>query len=412
MYLPLANILHHKLRSLLTALGIGVGICMLVTLAGLSRGSLYEIADRWESVDADLIVFPRGWADNATTKSGVGLSQRIAEVLQKEHADIVETAVPVFTWSMKLAGQDHRASGISPENWKMFSGGKKFRDGRIFDPQNRFADFIEKQLLSTNENATGVFDENGEIPASQLSMQGRNGLELVIDSRLAEAGKLKVGDKVNTANHEWTVVGIVPAGVMTRIFLPLRTGQYLFGSGDITKCTVLFVKLKRPMTSGLSVSLAARRLSKSIRQDVVPLDNYRGMLVQKWGAMFEYVDAINLVAMVIAFLFVMTTLYTMVLQRTREIAILKSCGASGVFIVRQVIAESLILAAIGTVMGISMSVAAGWGIQRIKPLLTVEISLKWIGIAVLAATAGALISALYPAWRASRVDMLEALTYE
>ena len=74
-YLPLANILHHPLRSLLSAMGIGIGICMLVTLTGLSRGSLYEIADRWESVDADLIVFPRGWGDSATAKSGVGLKQ-------------------------------------------------------------------------------------------------------------------------------------------------------------------------------------------------------------------------------------------------------------------------------------------------------------------------------------------------
>ena len=45
-YLPLANILHHKLRSVMSALGIGIGICMLVTLSGLARGSLFEITLR------------------------------------------------------------------------------------------------------------------------------------------------------------------------------------------------------------------------------------------------------------------------------------------------------------------------------------------------------------------------------
>jgi putative ABC transport system permease protein len=410
MYLPLANILHHKLRSLLSAAGIGVGICMLVTLAGLSRGSLYEIADRWESVDADLIVFPRGWGDNATAKSGAGLSQNLSGVLQNKHGDIIEKVVPVFTWSMKLAGQDHMATGISPEDWEMLSGGNEFQEGRIFDPKNLFSKYIKKELLTPDEASDDeTFDE---LSAAQLAQPGRSGLELVIDSRLARAGKLAVGDKVTAANHEWTIVGIIPAGVMTRIFLPLRTAQYLFGSGDITKCTLFFIKLKRSMPPGQSIGQIAGRLSKKIRQDVVPLESYRGMLVQKWGVMFTYVDAINTVALVIAFLFVMTTLYTMVLQRTREIAILKSCGASGGFIVRQVISESLILTAIGTAMGIGMSLGAGWAIQKSRPLLTVEISFKWIGIAILAATAGALISAIYPAWSATRVDMVEALSYE
>ena len=71
--LPLANLLHHKLRSVLSALGIGMGICMLVTLSGLSRGSLFEIAERAESVNADLIISPRGWGDNTADKAGSAL---------------------------------------------------------------------------------------------------------------------------------------------------------------------------------------------------------------------------------------------------------------------------------------------------------------------------------------------------
>ena len=112
MNLPLANMLHHKLRSLLSAMGVAIGVCMLVVLTGLSRGSLFEIADRWESVDADLIVFPLGWGDSATARSGVGLSEKLTGVIQREHGDIVQQAAPVFTWPIKLAGQDHMASGI------------------------------------------------------------------------------------------------------------------------------------------------------------------------------------------------------------------------------------------------------------------------------------------------------------
>ena len=49
-HLPLANLMHHKLRSLLSALGIGMGICMLVTLSGLARGSLFEVAEPHDRV--------------------------------------------------------------------------------------------------------------------------------------------------------------------------------------------------------------------------------------------------------------------------------------------------------------------------------------------------------------------------
>ena len=403
-YLPLANILHHPLRSLLSAMGIGIGICMLVTLTGLSRGSLHEIADRWESVDADLIVFPRGWGDSATAKSGVGLSAKLATVLREKHDAIVARATPVFTWPMKLAGQDHVAVGVDPRNWDMLTGGKKLRTGRIFDPDNAFARWIESQLLDPS-NADG---EPTDIPSEALSDPRHDGLEIVIDARLAKAGGFSVGQAIRTANHDWTIVGIAPEGVMVRVFMPLRTAQYLFGGGDITKCTLIFVKLR----DGVDVGPAGRTLQAHLHQDVVPLESYRGMLVQKFGILFTYVDAVNVVALIIAFLFVMTTLYTMVLQRTREIAILKSCGASKGFILRQVVAESMILTGLGTGIGIAMSFGAAAAIQHFRPLLTVQISWEWIAIAIVAAAVGALISALCPAWRATRVDMIEALTYE
>jgi len=136
------------------------------------------------------------------------------------------------------------------------------------------------------------------------------------------------------------------------------------------------------------------------------------MLVSQFGMIFVYVDAVNALALLIAFLFIMVTLYTMVLQRTREIAILKASGASNAFIIRQVLAESLLLTAAGLMVGVVLSLLAAWGIETARPLLTVQISATWIGWALLAALAGACVSAIYPAWRATRVDMLSALTYE
>jgi putative ABC transport system permease protein len=121
---------------------------------------------------------------------------------------------------------------------------------------------------------------------------------------------------------------------------------------------------------------------------------------------------VNILALAIGFLFIMVTLYTMVLQRTREIAILKASGASNAFIVRQVLIESLLLTGMGFVVGVGLSLLAAVGIERFAPYLTVQITPEWVLWALAAALAGALVSAVYPAYRASRVDMLSALTYE
>jgi putative ABC transport system permease protein len=144
----------------------------------------------------------------------------------------------------------------------------------------------------------------------------------------------------------------------------------------------------------------------------VQLRQFRQMLEHQFGIMFVFVDAVNAVAVTIAFLFIMTTLYTVVLQRRRDIAILKSSGASNGFILRQVLAESLLLTALGTMTGVVLSLTAGALIETFRPLLTVQWSWRWIGIACLVAATGAILSGLYPAWRATRVDMIKVLAWE
>lgn len=401
--LPVANILHYKLRSVLNVLGIGIGICMLITLSGLARGSLYEIAHRWESVDADLLVFPRGWGNEVTARSGTGLSDRYKGLILSEHGKMVRRVAPVFTWPLRLGGQDQVAAGVDTAYLDMLLGGRELLQGRPCDPDGRFAEWIERKLTTPTDSDTPL-----TLSQDELSRPGRDGLELVIDARLARAGGYEPGQTVRAVGHEWTIVGIAPAGVMTRVFMPRRTAQYLFGDGDLGRSTLLLVQLE----PGVDVGPAARQLRKTTGQDAVPLAAYRGMLEEKFGIMFTYVDAVNVIALIIAFLFVMVTLYTMVLQRTREIAVLKSFGASDAFLVGQVLAEALLLTGAGTVVGVGMSFLAAGAIQFARPLLTVTITPYWVLAAVGAATAGAVLSGLYPAWRATRVDMVAALTLE
>jgi len=401
--LPLADILHHRLRSLLSAVGVAIAVCMLITLSGLSRGSLMEIADRWDGVGADLIVYPARWGDNITTLSGGGLSPadvRAVRDLAVGGGTAAEAVVPVFMYELTVADQRHAVAGVDPDRLHRLLGGGDIRGGgRVFDPEGRFAAWLRRRLT------TGDAETVVHITPEELARAG--GLEMVIDDRLARAAGVGVGGTIHAAGHDWTVVGIAPDGAMVRVFVPRATAEYLF-NGPLDRFTLLFVKLR----DGVPVDAAAKAVRGIKRLSAAAVSQYRAMLVERFGVMYVYVDVVNAVTLVVAFLFILVTLYTMVIQRTREIAILKSMGAGAGFILLSVLGESLLLTGGGAALGIAASPAAAAAIEAVRPLLTVRIQWTWVLIALGAAGVGGALAALYPAYCAMRVDTLEALSLE
>ena len=399
--LPVANILHHKLGSALSALGVAIGVCMLVTLSGLSRGSLEEVAHRWTGVDADLIVYPARLGDNISTASGGGLTGRDVRLVAGLTAGgkpLAQRVAPVYLDRLRIAGQEHNVVGARPADMPMLLGGRRIRSpGRLFDPDNGFARWLTRKLATPTDDDSPV-----DVSAEELARHG--GLEMVIDSRLARIGKLKVGDKVHAGGHEFTVVGIVPEGALVRAFIPLATAQFLF-YGGLGRSTLLFVKLRQDVPPGEAI----RAIRSTGRLAAAPVGEFRAMLLSRFGLLYLYVDAVNAVTLIVAFLFVLVVLYITVIQRTREIALLRSMGATRGFVLRQVVCESLILTLCGAAGGVLLAFPAGAGIEALKPFLTVTITPRWILLAGGVALAGGLAAALYPAWRAANVDITEAL---
>ncbi|HET6429287.1 MAG TPA: ABC transporter permease [Phycisphaerae bacterium] len=400
--LPLANILHHKVRSGLSALGVAIAVAMLVTLAGLSRGSLQEVADRWEVVDADLIVRPAQVGENlVTARQGLMGPREVERVTELADGGVrvFDSVVPVYVHRWRIAGQEHNVVGVAPGHLGRLLSGGKLQAGRVFDPRNAFADWLEGRLSAPADD-----DEVIDITPEELGERG--GLEMVVDSRLARAAALAVGSKVRTAGHTFTVVGIAREGAMVRAFVPLATAQWL--GGDPHRVTFLFASLGR----GVDEPAAIRAVEGTRRLSAVPLGRFRAILMDQFGIMFVYVDAANTITLIVAFLFVLVTLYTAVIQRTREIAILRSMGATRRFVLAQVTCESLILTACGAAGGIALSFPAAALIEAARPFLTVAISAGWIVTGVCVAVIGGVAASVYPAWCAIRVDVCEAINLE
>jgi len=159
----------------------------------------------------------------------------------------------------------------------------------------------------------------------------------------------------------------------------------------------------------------ARQLGKT-------LEGYGVMTMREFLAMFEpnnipalkvFIEVIVGIGVIIGFAVVCLSMYMSVLQRTREIGILKSLGGSQGFIVRIILTEAWVLAIGGTLCGILMSFGAAQLIRTFAPASMPMIIVKsWWPVAGLITLAGATIGALYPGLNAARQDPIEALAYE
>jgi len=115
---------------------------------------------------------------------------------------------------------------------------------------------------------------------------------------------------------------------------------------------------------------------------------------------------------VISFLVVLLAMYTTIIERTREIGILRAIGASQGKVVQLVVSESILICLAGVVVGIALAGALRWLLPRIFPTVSIQLSQEWGVIASSLGLLGGLLGSLYPAVKAARMDPVQALNFE
>ena len=125
-----------------------------------------------------------------------------------------------------------------------------------------------------------------------------------------------------------------------------------------------------------------------------------------------FIESMIALAVSIGFLVILLSMYTTVIERTRDIGVLKSIGASKGYIIRALLGESAFICVIGIVVGIVMSYVARAFFLSAFPTLSILITADWILRSSMIAIVGGLLGASYPAWLASRKDAIEALSYD
>ena len=177
------------------------------------------------------------------------------------------------------------------------------------------------------------------------------------------------------------------------------------------KLSQIFVKVDNPANTDAVVDELKSQLKGYL---IYSLEEFVSLIsMDHVPGLAEFIGVIIGLSIVVGFLVVFLSMYTAVLERTREIGILKALGASPAFILRILMRETFLLAICGTLVGIAFSFGTRWLIMTLVPgSLSQHIVPDWWPIAGAIALAGALLGSAYPGWRAARQDPIEALAYE
>ncbi len=384
--LMVKNPFRNRARAALAIVGIAIGIATIVALGMLTSGLTSATTTTLKAGAAEITVTPyvnTGGGTRITFGSGIGLGGTMNESYVSELQNI---------------------SGVSS------TGG----------------------ILSTTTNITGVSGSmsngltvNG-MNSNELGLEGIDGVngtlytngssnELILGTTAATSLNKTVGSTINIYGTNFTVTGIYQTGTLATdraAYMSLNTLQNLTSNDgkvsaiainvtDNANVTTVSQAIQNAYPNQLTATTAAAEASR---------------ISTSLGFINTASLAISLLAIVIGGIGIINVMIMSVFERTREIGVLKAVGWRSSRILTMILGESVILTLTAAVVGITVGVVgietlllvAGAAGSTFKPVLTIDILARAIGIALLVG----IIGGLYPAYRASRLPPTEALRYE
>jgi putative ABC transport system permease protein len=364
--LVISNLLHRPLRSLISTVAVAIEVMMILSVVAIFMGMLHDQKQRTNGIGADLMMMGSN-AGIFNSLSGASMPVNDAIALRRlPHVTIVSPAV--------------QHSDLTTSSLSVIYG----IDFSTFNAMKHF-----------------TFVSGGKF-------QGPN--DAIVDTVWANAHSLHVGETIEILGHDFHLSGIVEPGKGGREMVPLETLDNLMGSQN--KASIFYIKCDTPANDAL-VTEEIHATPGLGNNKVVSMSDFLSLMTPSSLPGFnEAVEAVTGIAVIVGFLVIFQAMYTAVLERTREIGILKSMGASKTAIVSVVLRECAILAVFGVLVGIAGTYGVRLLIVHFFPTMSFEITPGWAARAAGIAFAGALCGAIYPSWMAARKDPVDALAYE
>jgi len=356
------NLVRRRTRSLLTILGIGIAVAAVVALSGMAEGFGQQFNSIGRVGQIDLMAAEAGISDMQFSAIDERVVKRIAAL-----PEVKSVAGVVF--------------GIT---------------------STEDMPFLFVQGYQPNTEAIKHFKivEGEPLTGTRQALMGRTA---------ADALGVKVGESVNILGSRFRVAGIFETGVALEdsgMVISLREAQTLFGTPR--KVGFVGIALRDPR----QVDRVLEVLEERFPEISVSKTSEFAESLPDFQAMDAMIGAISFLAVLVGGIGMMNTVFMSVFERTREIGVLRALGWRKVRVLLMVMKESLVLSAVGGVVGILL----GMGLGSLFPLLLAMLVPVYSGELLVRALVVALVlgsvAGVYPAWWASRLDPLEALRYE
>ncbi len=359
-----ASLRQRPVRSLVSILGVALGVVLVMLFTGLARGLSSDLQRRASNVRAE-IIFTRSGGSMDLTNPATNLSTAYAERLREIEG--VEAAVPVILY-VSQGGSGFGIEQVNGVNW------------------DEFAAMNQMSLVA------------GRAPQAQD--------EVVIDETKAQNNQLSVGSTLKLfGDLPYRVVGIYTPESGARVKMSLAAMQDALEAPK--KCTFIFVKCRNGDAEGV-----ARRINEALPGNTIQSTrDVFANVEQSIPFLNTFLRVLVALAAVVSALVVMLAMYTTITERTREIGILKALGASRGAIVWVIEQEAILISFLGLASGFGLTFIAGRAIHSLYGL-PFEYGWQWALTAAAIGLLGGIVGALYPAMRAANLDAVSALAYE
>lgn len=364
--LVFANMLHRPARTIVSVVGIGIGILLIIFTVGLANGSLRGRAQQESNVGAE-IFFRASGSLGLSGSEGLRLPVSLKPEIEK-----VQGVQRVVSLAQNTAAAKDTNSG-----------------SRLIDGVN--------------------YDEYSEVARLKI-IEGRKfsdgADEAIADTAWLQQRKYKVGDTISLYKRDFKIVGSYEPAAGGRVKIPLSTMQAQLGAEG--KVSSFLVKIQK----GYTPDQVGENLQNAFPDNQIILTSQlEELYMQSIPALDVFLNVVIGVAGAVSALIILLTMYTTVTERTRQIGILKSMGMSKPGIAGVIVQEAILISIGGVLIGVLMTVILKLVLGK-WTTLKVEIEPRLILTIIFIGLISGALGALYPAWRAARLDAVEALNYE